>query len=445
MSSQFQIAFHGELLDGFDPNAVKASAGRRLKAAPGQIDRVFSGKRVVLKKGLTDETAQRYAKELERIGMRVSIEPETIKDSAPSVSTTDFDPADPIGAIGPLPLPGQLGKEPQRPSPREESEFDPMKTQISAIDELTPPPERWTQPTIAISQPHLREVQATSRASSHQAASSASAPTMIVPPRHSGSAEPTIVVTRSAANSASSAPTVIVPSRTASIPSDPMVVVPPDHASASAPTMIVPARSSAASEPTMIVPPRHSAASEPTMIVPPKPATSSPGTVIVRSSHSLLPTSHGGGSDAGGSDGEKTLLAGSQALDGNTPGAAEVATRAAPNAAGPAPTPAIEEVQCPTCGDKQPKRVYCRRCGHALSLPPSPSPSPADSAITKRPFPAVSPSAPNTTVETVLEESAIVATKKSAARKSFLAAPTWLTIGLLFVLLLTVAGWLIFS
>jgi hypothetical protein len=442
MSSQFQIVFRGEILDGFELAAVQASAQRRLKAPPEQLVRVFSGKRVVLKKGLTDELATRYAAELQRVGMSVSIEPETVKvtTSAPVMMALD-----PIGAIDPVFSSSPVKNEPQRVTSRDEPAFDPMKTHLSTIplEDEPPPPERWSQPTIAVSQKHLSSTQPTIASAPYS--DDSSAPTLIVPPRKAGASDPTIVVSRGSSAStpaaptisSSFAPTMIVPTRTSDEASEPTMIVPPRRGSSSEPTMIVPSARSAASEPTMIVPPRASSASQPT--------------VIVRSNQKLPAAGTGAEAKAESFDAERTLLSSTASIDeylaqtSDTPSARTPSSTATATVA-PADEP---EVQCPTCGDKQPKRVYCRRCGHALQLPPKPPVGDSTVTITKRPFPRppLTPqvATPATPEETVLIEDTPEPEKKSAARKGFLAAPTWLTIGLMFVLLLAAAAWLIFS
>ncbi|MDB5814855.1 MAG: hypothetical protein JWN23_1972 [Rhodocyclales bacterium] len=457
MSSLFQIVFKGELLDGFDLAAVKASAARRLKAAPEQLDRLFSGTRAVLKKGLTEDIAQRYLTELQRIGMLVSVEPETVKQAKPTPpeTTAPIAPADVTSARPPW------RTEPQRVTSRDKPAFDPLKTQIASMREDPPSPQRWSQPTIAISQRHLNEMQTNSTASN---AAAGSEPTLIVPPRNNNaSQEPTIVVSRG--TSSASQPGMIVPSRHgASDPtmivrpppsassSEPTMVVPPRHSAASEPTMIVPPCRGAAAEPTMIVPPRHSASSEPTMIVPPKRGSSSDATmivpprhsaaaqptIIVRSNQKLPPAAAGRTPDAA-YDPEKTLIGASDNIaDYLSPASDEQLANAAPlPARRPVPEAApVQEVQCPTCGDKQPKRVYCRRCGHALSVPAKQA-----APISRTPQSQQAPS--SSSEETVIYEETPASGGDGKASKRFPAWRAWLAIGLVFVLLLGVAVWLL--
>ncbi|HSD36326.1 MAG TPA: hypothetical protein VLC92_02390 [Rhodocyclaceae bacterium] len=378
MALQFQIVFQGKLLDGFELAAVKASAARRLKATPEQVDRLFSGKRAILKKNLPDDTAQRYAGELRRIGMLVVIEPELVKTPAPDVDSAMHDPIGEISIASTAPI---ARSEAQRVTSRDEPLFDPMKTQLANIaDSVTPlSSERWPQPAIAISQKQLSSTQ----------------PTIAMRPRSSNdAAEPTIVVTPGAVSNTS-------------------------------------AKHEACSAPTIIVPPRQSAASDPT--------------IIVRANPTLPPADKNPDDDAG-FDSEKTLIANNEAIESYlSPDSAEI-MQPTPVPRTQVPTTASatgEEVQCPTCGDKQPKRVYCRRCGHALSLPPKQA-SMGESTITKKAFTPL-PKRPAVNEETVLVPQHDEPQTKSAAKSEFLAAPTWLTIGLMFVLLLAVAGWLLFA
>ncbi|GAA5159684.1 hypothetical protein GCM10025770_06380 [Viridibacterium curvum] len=76
MAAQFRILFAGAILEGFELAAVKVAAGDKLKANPAQVDRLFSGKRAVLKKNLPDDKAQQYFRVLRRIGMDVTLEQE---------------------------------------------------------------------------------------------------------------------------------------------------------------------------------------------------------------------------------------------------------------------------------------------------------------------------------------------------------------------------------
>lgn len=67
------IVFSGRLLDGHDPMTVRKAVASRLNLDAGQVERLFSGKRVVLKKGVTEESGRVYLNVLRRLGMDAGI------------------------------------------------------------------------------------------------------------------------------------------------------------------------------------------------------------------------------------------------------------------------------------------------------------------------------------------------------------------------------------
>jgi len=88
MSQKIRILFRGEIIAG-EVEAVKQRAAQLLKASPEQIERVFSGVPVVLRKDLPEEDGPRYQAALEEIGMRVYIEKmEETKAALPQSSTS---------------------------------------------------------------------------------------------------------------------------------------------------------------------------------------------------------------------------------------------------------------------------------------------------------------------------------------------------------------------
>lgn len=67
--SHYNVEFSGRLLAGFDPREVRLHAGARLRMSETQLDRVFDGRPIVLKKDVDAQTGQRYLGELHRLGM----------------------------------------------------------------------------------------------------------------------------------------------------------------------------------------------------------------------------------------------------------------------------------------------------------------------------------------------------------------------------------------
>ncbi|WP_018607658.1 hypothetical protein [Uliginosibacterium gangwonense] len=91
----FRVVFSGEIVPGFNKPAVIAAAAQRMKATQVQIDKVFSGRKVTLKKGLSDQHGAYYVAELKKMGMQVSLEREP--QSPPANQTQTGNKGDDIG------------------------------------------------------------------------------------------------------------------------------------------------------------------------------------------------------------------------------------------------------------------------------------------------------------------------------------------------------------
>ena len=97
-----QLVFFGEIVNGHAPDDAKRKLAAAVGIAPGQIEDVFSGRRVVLKKSLSAEEAPRYLAKLERIGIVARAEPQP------------NDPADPESRPRPRPARPHQRACPQR-------------------------------------------------------------------------------------------------------------------------------------------------------------------------------------------------------------------------------------------------------------------------------------------------------------------------------------------
>lgn len=64
----FQLVFRGETLAGFEPATVRAALGQRLRADRAQQDRLWSGKRVVIKRDLRAEVAAHWVAQFAQLG-----------------------------------------------------------------------------------------------------------------------------------------------------------------------------------------------------------------------------------------------------------------------------------------------------------------------------------------------------------------------------------------
>lgn len=69
----YKVVFLGQLVDGFEKEAVALAAGRRLNIGPEQVTRLFSGKKVVLKRGVSERLGRRYMAELAALGMQTRL------------------------------------------------------------------------------------------------------------------------------------------------------------------------------------------------------------------------------------------------------------------------------------------------------------------------------------------------------------------------------------
>ncbi|WP_018610227.1 hypothetical protein [Uliginosibacterium gangwonense] len=128
METKYRIVFKGVLVEGFDPATVKRAAAQRLKLEGDAIERVFCGRRAVLKKNLDRVTAERYLGALRQIGMQAGVEeqPPLAASPAPEVKQAAFDALSTV--TNPLVLVPE-GIAP--PAPEPVVEFDPHKTHIN--------------------------------------------------------------------------------------------------------------------------------------------------------------------------------------------------------------------------------------------------------------------------------------------------------------------------
>ncbi|MBN9698099.1 MAG: DUF805 domain-containing protein [Zoogloea sp.] len=75
MTTTHEILFFGEVLPGHDPASTRAALQGLLKCPADTLERVFSGERVTLRKGLATWQAEHYLSTLTGIGLKVVVEP----------------------------------------------------------------------------------------------------------------------------------------------------------------------------------------------------------------------------------------------------------------------------------------------------------------------------------------------------------------------------------
>lgn len=106
-----QLAFFGEIVDGHAPGDARRKLAAAVGIAPDQIEEVFSGRRVVLKKSVPADEAPRYLAKLEKIGIVARVEPQTgslsdagLRPAIAAATTTRTAPAEiPLTLVGDTP------------------------------------------------------------------------------------------------------------------------------------------------------------------------------------------------------------------------------------------------------------------------------------------------------------------------------------------------------
>lgn len=191
MTTEYRVVFAGAVLDGHEAEAVKQTAGQRLKVTPEQLTRLFSGKPVVLKKGLSISAAEQYVAELNRIGMKARVEaiPAAASSTAQKVESLTTPPAPPAeNTFPPLslvtedapvkeaqqaPLAAGLANAPTYVVPRNQIEA----TRQRLEEALAAHDDPALAPTVIVSPAQA----AAARQAAQVAADAATAPTLVMP------------------------------------------------------------------------------------------------------------------------------------------------------------------------------------------------------------------------------------------------------------------------
>jgi hypothetical protein len=98
----FQLVFKGECTSGTELSAARSNAQALFKASLEQVDRMFSGKAVVIRNKLDEAQAEKYKQVLQKHGMVAYVEP------MPEARSPEPAPEKPS-----RPAPGDAGHEPQ--------------------------------------------------------------------------------------------------------------------------------------------------------------------------------------------------------------------------------------------------------------------------------------------------------------------------------------------
>lgn len=96
MSMPLQLVFFGELIEGFGVDEVRRNLAQSFKLGDEQLDRMFGGNAVVLKRNLADDEAARYVAHLASLGARAQMRPMPGAANTPTFKVEAF-------AAAPLP------------------------------------------------------------------------------------------------------------------------------------------------------------------------------------------------------------------------------------------------------------------------------------------------------------------------------------------------------
>ncbi|WP_150302598.1 hypothetical protein [Pseudomonas saliphila] len=93
----FEIVFQGQVKAGVAPEQARLRLGQLFQAGDQQLDILFSGRRIVIKQGLDQASAEKYRQAIERAGALCLVEPmrEEPTADAPPASPA---PAEPSGS-----------------------------------------------------------------------------------------------------------------------------------------------------------------------------------------------------------------------------------------------------------------------------------------------------------------------------------------------------------
>jgi hypothetical protein len=97
---QYAVIFQGQIADGADPAAVRANLGKLFKADSERVEKMFSGQKVIIKRGLDVDSAAKYKAVLLKAGALVAVVDMAAKTPA---EAKPAEPASPQPNVAPAP------------------------------------------------------------------------------------------------------------------------------------------------------------------------------------------------------------------------------------------------------------------------------------------------------------------------------------------------------
>ncbi|WKD48846.1 hypothetical protein [Microbulbifer spongiae] len=90
----YSLIFRGDLIEGFAANEVKTRLARLFKSQAQSVEHLFSGRPLILKKGLSRAHAEQFQVTLGKLGAQVTIRNECSGETIQVGSATKSQPAD---------------------------------------------------------------------------------------------------------------------------------------------------------------------------------------------------------------------------------------------------------------------------------------------------------------------------------------------------------------
>ena len=133
MDTPVRLVFAGTVRDGFDRATVQQKLGAWLKLDGPRLEKLFSGRSVVIKRGLPAEQAAAWVKRFAALGAELKVEPDTPMPAS-------VRPA-PTPSPAPAPAEPMLSLVPTEPAPAPARSEPPMRLapDPAALDEVTCP------------------------------------------------------------------------------------------------------------------------------------------------------------------------------------------------------------------------------------------------------------------------------------------------------------------
>ncbi len=155
-AERFDIIFSGQLVKGQDPKTAREGVRKLFKASDAQLQRLFSGKPVSIKKGVDLDTAAKYRAAFRRAGALVDILPgQATASTAPQPASGNAEtarptPAEPAMSLAPANS-GSLEQYAERVEPSPLPDISGLDLSAPGVDmDDTQPPPKADIPTDGI-------------------------------------------------------------------------------------------------------------------------------------------------------------------------------------------------------------------------------------------------------------------------------------------------------